>query len=515
MPIPALRRTLDRFRGRSILLDDRATHPSQEKVGRPRRALIAASAMGLAVVSVAATVAGTTVASAAPTTYTMWSSSTTPVVASSSDPRSVELGVRFSTSAAGWVTAVRFYKGAQNTGLHTGRLWNSNGQLLGSVTFSAETGSGWQQASFAKPVQVSAGSTYIASYRAPNGRYAADTNALSPGRPKVNNALTATQGVYNYGSGAPTSTWQSANYYVDVAFTTAVTAPVTTTAPTTAATSAPASAPSGSCSAAANTPGGADPWGTCWPGPNNTGVRPGTTLTTYTGPTTISTAGTVIDSKLITGCIVIRANNVVIKNSRLQSKGCFFNILSDNGNTGLQLTDVEIDGQGNTSGDSAINGGGFTCLRCNLHGTIDGAKAQSNVVFQDSYIHDLTNTADSHNDGIQSLGTTALTLTHNTIIVKGAATSAVILSTGSASNMRNIAIKRNLMAGGAYTVYGGYQKGTDALSKVSNISITENRFSTVIYPRSGAYGPLTSVDTPVVHTGNIWADGTNAGKSAD
>ncbi len=58
-------------------------------------------------------------------------------------------------------------------------------------------------------------------------------------------------------------------------------------------------------------------------------------------------------------------------------------------------------------------------------------------------------------------------------------------------------------------------KGTDSLSKVSNISITENRFSTVVYPRSGAYGPLTSVDSPVVHSSNIWADGSNAGKSVD
>ena len=219
--------------------------------------------------------------------------------------------------------------------------------------------------------------------------------------------------------------------------------------------------------------------------------------------------------EIITGCIVIKANNVTIKNSRLQSNGCFFNVLSDNGNTGLQLTDVEIDGLNNASGDSAINGSGYICLRCNLHGTVDGAKAGSNTVFRDSYIHDLVTTADSHNDGIQSLGTTSLTISHNTIITRGSGTSAIILSTGSASSMRNIAIQRNLMAGGAYTVYGGYQAGTDVLSRVGGISVTDNRISTVVYPRGGAFGPLTSVDPPVVHSGNIWADGPNAGKGLD
>jgi hypothetical protein len=249
-----------------------------------------------------------------------------------------------------------------------------------------------------------------------------------------------------------------------------------------------------------------------FPDATNTGVPAGTTLTAYAGPMTITTAGTVIDSKRITGCIVIKANNVTISRSLLQSNGCFFNVLSDNGNTGLKLTDVEIDGQNNVTGDSAINGGGFTCLRCDIHGTLDGIKAQSNVVVQDSYIHDLAMTADSHNDGIQSLGTTSLQIRHNTIVVKDGATSAVILSTGSASDMRNVAIDSNLLGGGAFTVYGGYQAGTDTLSKVSNIAVTNNRFTTQIFPRSGAYGPLTSTSSPVVVSGNVWHDGPNVSK---
>jgi len=291
--------------------------------------------------------------------------------------------------------------------------------------------------------------------------------------------------------------------------------PTASPSPVTTATAKATSTPSASSSPTASSSPSASSSPTAstgFPSAATTGVRDGTTLTAYSGPATITTAGTVIDGKKITSCLVIKANNVIIRNSLISSGGCYFNVLSDNGNTGLQLVDVEIDGQGNTSGDSAINGGGFTCLRCDLHGTVDGIKAQSDVVVQDSWIHDLTIGDDSHNDGIQSLGTTSLKVLHNRIVMADGATSAVILSTGSASDMRNVQVSGNLLGGGAFTVYGGYEAGRDTLSKISNISVTNNRFTTSVFPRAGAYGPLTSVDSPVVVSGNTWADGTQTGQ---
>ena len=293
--------------------------------------------------------------------------------------------------------------------------------------------------------------------------------------------------------------------------TTVTAPPVTVTSTVTAApTSTSATSTPATSTSATSTP---PPSSGGWPDATNTGVPAGTTLTAYTGPLTITTAGTVIDRRKITGCVVIKANNVTIKNSLLQTNGCFFNVLSDNGNTGLVLQDVEIDGQGNSTGDSAVNGSGFTCLRCNVHGTVDGFKAGTNVVIQDSWIHDLVIQGDSHNDGIQSLGTTSLKIIHNRIVLADGATSAVILSTGSASAMKNVEIRGNLLGGGAFTVYGGYAAGQDVRSRVDNISITDNRFTTVVFPRSGAYGPLTSADPPVVLSGNLWHDGPKAGQS--
>ncbi|HOZ57559.1 MAG TPA: hypothetical protein PKY70_05180 [Nakamurella multipartita] len=248
-----------------------------------------------------------------------------------------------------------------------------------------------------------------------------------------------------------------------------------------------------------------------WPGAGTTGVPAGTALTAYTGPSIITESSTTIAGKRITSCLEIKARNVVIRNSLIQSN-CFFNVLSEDSSANLQLIDVEIDGGNNLSGDSAVGGSGYSCLRCNIHGTVDGFKAGTNVTIRDSYIHDLAIGNDSHNDGVQSLGTTSLNIIHNRIVLKDGATAAIILSTGSADQMKNILIQDNLLGGGAYTVYGGYEAGRDVLSRVSNIQILQNRFTTEIFPRSGAYGPLTSTDSPVVTSGNVWHDGAKAGQ---
>ena len=67
---------------------------------------------------------------------------------------SVEVGVKFQSSVDGYITGIRFYKHTVNTGTHTGHLWTSNGTLLGTATFTNESASGWQEATFAAPIAV-------------------------------------------------------------------------------------------------------------------------------------------------------------------------------------------------------------------------------------------------------------------------------------------------------------------------------------------------------------------------
>ena len=174
------------------------------------------------------------------TSYSVWSSSTTPANLTDPDKLPVELGLKFRSSVAGQVTGVRFYKGSQNTGTHIGHLWSNTGTLLATVTFTGETASGWQQATFSTPVSISANTTYIVSYLAPVGRYSGDNGYFSSAS-VTNGPLTALRdgtdggnGVYRYGSSVfPNSTWKSSNYWVDVVFQPASSLSATETAKTT------------------------------------------------------------------------------------------------------------------------------------------------------------------------------------------------------------------------------------------------------------------------------------------
>ncbi|MFE3197735.1 DUF4082 domain-containing protein [Embleya sp. NPDC059237] len=173
---------------------------------------------------------------------TLWAPTDQPSAGPDPDTAATELGVKFQPDRAGFVTGVRFWKDTANTGTHTGTLWSASGTRLATATFTNETASGWQQVTFAQPVAVTAGTTYVASYLAPNGRYSADQGGLTTAH--IRGPLTAPasnaaggNGVYRYGTGFPTSTWNDSNFWVDPVFTTTNggptgTAPqVTTTVP--------------------------------------------------------------------------------------------------------------------------------------------------------------------------------------------------------------------------------------------------------------------------------------------
>ena len=131
----------------------------------------------------------------------IWQDGTPTGAADATDTNAMTLGVQFQAGSSGYITGVRFYKEADNTGTHTGSLWSSTGTLLASGTFTGETASGWQELDFSSPVAVTAGTTYVASYFTSAGHYAATQNGLASA--VTNGPLTALAGggVYAYGVG--------------------------------------------------------------------------------------------------------------------------------------------------------------------------------------------------------------------------------------------------------------------------------------------------------------------------
>ena len=95
----------------------------------------------------------------------------------------VELGVKFTSSVAGKIIGIRFYKGPQNLGGPHRSPVELGRELQASANFSGETASGWQQANFATPVSILANTVYVASYFAPQGSYSADGNYFAKPTP--------------------------------------------------------------------------------------------------------------------------------------------------------------------------------------------------------------------------------------------------------------------------------------------------------------------------------------------
>lgn len=149
-------------------------------------------------------------------TFSLWDRSATPAKSSDPETKAVEVGVKFQAGVDGEVSSIYFYKGSGNDGPHSAKIWTTNGQLLASATFGTETAQGWQKVNLDRPLQISAGETYIASYHAPKGHYAISENFFTQSH--VKGALTATGGVYSYGAANsfPTSSYKASNYWVDV-----------------------------------------------------------------------------------------------------------------------------------------------------------------------------------------------------------------------------------------------------------------------------------------------------------
>jgi hypothetical protein len=163
----------------------------------------------------------------APATVSLFTASNTPAQTNLNDGKALEVGVKFTSSVAGQITALKFYRSTSDTGSDLLDLWTATGTKLASATFTNTAASGWQTVTLATPVSITANTTYVASYHT-TGEYVATNNffttALTSGVLTAPSSATAGgNGVYAYGGTNtaglfPTNTFSAANYSADVVF---------------------------------------------------------------------------------------------------------------------------------------------------------------------------------------------------------------------------------------------------------------------------------------------------------
>jgi hypothetical protein len=245
-----------------------------------------------------------------------------------------------------------------------------------------------------------------------------------------------------------------------------------------------------------------------YPDASCSGVPAGVDLTVRSGDLEIGEPNSIIDGQDIRGCVRIYASGVVIRNSRITCAGPYVigSYAEDYSGGGVVLEDVEIS-CGNAIHSTAVGDYNFTVRRANIHSCENGFDVNGHALVEHSYIHDLVPydpnspadvAADPHSDGAQitPVGDN-ITFRHNTIYA-GDGTSAIISPNVSAGVVSNILITENLMAGGAATLYC-QQDGPG-----NNYRVINNRFSTLFYPKVGAYYPWVECEDEIQVTGNVF-----------
>ena len=269
-------------------------------------------------------------------------------------------------------------------------------------------------------------------------------------------------------------------------------------------------------------PGGPDPWGGCWPGPDNTGVPAGTTLTPYTGSCTITANNTVIDSKNVQcSPLTIQASNVTITKSLLfggvdiPSAYC--------GSASMSLTDVHVDSPQDVGGGG--NAGGNGILRCNYTTNrveVTGGRRSmycvTNCTIENSWVHEqgVDPEAVAHFSGIRMEQNGVIR--HNTITCEatrsgpGSGCSAGMTGYPDFAPITNNLIERNIFlrggAGGSTVcAYGGATGGKPYSNDPTNatyIRFISNRFVRGGNQYCGNVGTVLHYDGG--RTGNQWTD---------
>jgi Domain of unknown function (DUF4082) len=475
-------------------------------------------------------------ASAAPLT-TIYPPATTPITPAEDDAHAVELGVRFTVSVPGAVTGVRYYKSSRNRGTHVGSLWTDTGVRLSDATFTDETRSGWQTVEFAKSVALKPG-TYVASYHTSAGYYAQQQWAFAAGATIGNRAIRAIGGLYSYGKGGfPRQSWHDAAYYVDVLFrpsgsaapvspssTSEMSKPITstsrrptTTSVTTTSASRPSSSPASTSpppttgaaatshtattsppARSATSSANSSPPATSSNSPPPAGVPAGTNLTPYTGPTTITESGTVIDGKDISHTIRIEASNVVIKNSRIHASPSDYWDIYVSGS--LNVSNSTLEGA-----DNGMAGDNYTATRVEVTKLgSDGFKLGNNVHIDQAWCHDMSPVPGAHADCVQMQNGVVNSSVTNSWLVDGDNAAIFLAPDLGPSSNGPVTIDNNVLDYGSYSLY--CVDGNNGEYYVKNITITNNRFM-----HHARYGPA-DVNVPVTASNNLWFDtGTSIG----
>lgn len=244
-----------------------------------------------------------------------------------------------------------------------------------------------------------------------------------------------------------------------------------------------------------------------FPDASCTGVPSGTSLTAYSGANPITTNGTTIDSKTITGSLEVQATGVVITKSQING-----NVDTSTGAaTGavtIQDSTIDCNRSISSANGTALLGDRFTVLRVDILDCENGSFGGT-LSIEDSYLHDLYQCStgaicdsgapeEPHTDGLQVDPAINTTIRHNRIegwtdpcreaitfdMTNGSCNGTTAVMTChnvDCAAPHDVLITQNIISGGAFSL-------DCPIVATTNYSVTSNHFSKAKGANVGAFG---------------------------
>jgi hypothetical protein len=246
------------------------------------------------------------------------------------------------------------------------------------------------------------------------------------------------------------------------------------------------------------------------PGAANTGVPAGRTLTVHRGDLTVTTPGAVVDGLDVYGTIVVKADNVVIKNTRVRGRAATYTtplIHMKDGRRNLVVQDSELVPDTRSPYLYGIIGWNFTLTRVEIQRVVDGVHVIGpNVTVRSSWIHNLTHYAKdpnqgggpSHDDGVQIQAGSNIHIVGNTI---EGGWNAAIQVTQDRGDTGNLEITGNYLDHGLCSV----NIAEKASGPLHGVTVSGNTFGRA--QRASECAIVRPASTSITATGNRFTDG--------
>jgi capsular polysaccharide biosynthesis protein len=279
------------------------------------------------------------------------------------------------------------------------------------------------------------------------------------------------------------------------------------------------------CAGPANTPGGPDPWGGCFPGPENTGVPLASRLVDVDSGTFARLNGALLPDNIgwkfstSDGYIVITAARAVIDGisdndgiyvppgDSLTVKDSRTGLINDEG-LSLLVENSTLNG-GSQAEFPTVAGNNVTVEYSDVYGGKDEVNCESDdCTVENSWLHNNYNAPESHQQGFLADGGSNYQLRHNSIYCTGGCTADISFL----SDNDKATVSDNLLVASpdsAFCVYPGPNESSQ--TGVNDMVWTDNVFQEGAGNKCATYGPVygwyPSDGTGNVWSGNMWADG--------